>query len=149
MLTSKKLKNSSFIIALLFSFALLFSSCAKRTVSQGTDVFDDKVPVEARITNKYTENKGADLKYFAVLYYFASPEVSQSEKNTNGVNENLEDVLEDIGEGVKNTGKEIGRTDDLTSTSVELTKNQYDNLSVGEEVAIYYSVENKKNVSFR
>lgn len=149
MSNSRNFKNASFLFALVLSFAFLFSSCAKKTVSQGTDVFDDKVPVEARITNKYTQDVGGELKYFAVLYYFASPEVPDSEKNTNGKNENLEDVLEDIGEGVKNTGKEIGRTDDLTSTNMELTKNQYDNLRVGESVAIYYSTENKKNVSFR
>lgn len=146
---SKSVGKTSFLFALLFCFAFLFSSCAKKTVSQGTDMFDNTVPVEARVTNKYTQDVGGTMKYFAVLYYFAEPKVADSEKNTNGKNENLEDVLEDIGEGVKNVGKEIGRTDNLTSTSVELTKNQYDNLSVGEEVAIYYSTENKKNVSFR
>ncbi len=149
MFTQKSLGKTAFLFAFLFSFALLFSSCAKKTVSQGTDVFDDKVPVEARVTNKYTQNVGSAMKYFAVLYYFASPEVDSSEKNTNGTNQNLEDVLEDIGEGIKNTGKEIGRTDNLTSTSVELTKSQYDNLNVGNNVAIYYSTENKKNISFR
>ncbi|WP_291726835.1 hypothetical protein [Bernardetia sp.] len=149
MITSRKFGKTSFLFAFLLSFAFFFSSCAKKTVSQGTDITDEKVPVEARITNKYTQDVGGSMKYFAVLYYFASPEVPDSEKNTNGRNENLEDVLEDIGEGVKNTGKELGRTDDLTSTSMELTKNQYDNLKVGESVAIYYSTENKKNVSFR
>ena len=145
MLTQK----NSLLFALLFSFAFLFSSCAKKTVSQGTDAMDDKVPVEARVTNKYTQDVGGSMKYFAVLYYFASPEVSDSDKNTNGENQNLEDVLEDIGEGIENTGKEIGRTDNLTSTSVEITKDQYDNMNVGQEVNIYYSTKNKKNVSFR
>ncbi|WP_375562277.1 hypothetical protein ACE193_06930 [Bernardetia sp. OM2101] len=149
MFTQKSLGKTSFLFALLFSFAFLFSSCAKKTVSQGTDVFDDKVPVEARVTNKYTQDVGGTMKYFTVLYYFASPEVPNSEKNTNGTNEDLEDVLEDIGEGIKNTGKEVGRTDNLTSTSVEVTKDQYDNLNVGKNVAIYYSTENRKNVSFR
>lgn len=148
MLTQKSLSKASFLFALLFSFVFLFSSCAKKTVSQGT-TFKDKVAVDARVTNKYTQDVGGSMKYFAVLYYFASPEVADSKKNTNGTNEDLSDVLEDIGEGIKNTGKEIGRTDNLTSTNVEVTKNQYDNLNVGKNVAIYYSTENRKNVSFR
>jgi hypothetical protein len=146
---AKLVGKASLLFALLFSFAFFFSSCAKKTVSQGTDIFDEKVPVEARVTNKYTQDVGGSMKYFAVLYYFASPKVADSKKNTNGTNENLEDVLKDIGEGIKNTGSEIGRTDNLTSTSVEVTKNQYDNFSIGQEIAIYYSTENKKNVSFR
>ncbi len=145
----KTFSKATFLFALLFSFAFFFSSCAKKTVSQGTNVFEDKVPVEARVTNKYTQDVGGTMKYFTVLYYFASPEVPNSEKNTNGTNQDLSDVLEDIGEGIENTGKELGRTDNLTSTSVEVTKNQYDNLNVGKNVAIYYSIENKKNVSFR
>lgn len=149
MFTQKNVGKTSFLFALFFSFAFLFSSCAKKTVSQGTDVFDDKVPVEARVTNKYTQDVGSSMKYFAVLYYFAEPQVADSNKNTNGENQNLNDVLEDIGEGIENTGKELGRTDNLTSTSVEITKNQYDNMNVGQSVNIYYSTENKKNVSFR
>ncbi len=145
MLTQK----NSLLFALLFSFAFFFSSCAKKTVSQGTDMMDDKVAVDARVTNKYTQDVGGTMKYFAVLYYFASPEVDDSEKNTNGENQNLSDVLEDIGEGIENTGKELGRTDNLTSTSVEVTKNQYDNMNVGQDVDIYYSTENKKNVTIR
>jgi hypothetical protein len=148
MLTQKSLGRASFLFALLFSFAFIFSSCSKKTASQGT-AFKDKVAVEARVTNKYTQDVGGTMKYFTVLYYFASPEVADSKKNTNGTNEDLSDVLEDIGEGIQNTGKEIGRTDNLTSTNVEVTKNQYDNLNVGKNVAIYYSTENRKNVSFR
>jgi len=121
----------------------------QKTVSQQTKAMNDKVPIEARVTNKYTQDVGASMKYFAVLYYFASPEVKDANKNTNGENQNLSDVLEDIGEGIENTGKELGRTDNLTSTSVEVTKNQYDNMNVGQNVNIYYSTENKKNVSFR
>ncbi|AFM03287.1 hypothetical protein Fleli_0829 [Bernardetia litoralis DSM 6794] len=149
MFAQKSLGKTYFLFTLFFTFLFSLSSCAKKTVSQGTSVFEDKVPVEARVTNKYTQDTGGTMKYFTVLYYFASPEVPDSEKNTNGTNEDLEDVLEDIGEGIKNTGKEVGRTDNLTSTSVEVTKNQYDNLNIGKNVAIYYSTENRKNISFR
>lgn len=141
--------KASFLLVILVSFAFFFSSCAKKTVSQGTDILDDKIPVEARVTNKYTQDTGDSIKYFVILYYFASPKVDNVKKNTNGINKNLSDVLEDIGEGIKNTGKEVGRTDSLTSTNVEVTKDQYDNLKIGGNVAIYYATENKNNISFR
>ncbi len=143
MLTRNKLS------VILLGLVFLFSACAStQTVSDGT-AGDETVPVDARVTNKFTQDEGGDLSYYVVLYYFAEPSVSDSDKNTNGENQSLGEVLEDIGEGIKNTGKELGRTDDLTSTQVKVDKKMYDKMKIGSDVAISYSTSNKKNVSFR
>ena len=130
---------------LLMGLGFLLSSCASTNTSTGAD--GDKIPVTARITNKFQQNNNGEIDYYVTLYYFASPRIDKSDKN--GDNETLSEVLEDIGEGIKNAGKEIGRSDDLTSTNVMVSRNQYDEMEVGDDVDIYYSSSNKKDVSFQ
>ncbi len=138
------LKKNKLLI-LFLGLAFLFSGCASQNTSTGA--VNGKIPVDARVTNKYTQAEDGLLKYYVTLYYFASPTVDKTDKN--GENQTLSEVLEDIGEGIKNAGKEIGRSDDLTSTNIGVSKSKYEKLEVGETVPIYYSESNKKEVSFR